>query len=72
MTDTPLTRQEQAAIAALQRIARTWPRTLTLASMGGDIVVIRTADPRFINDNGRRDDAVIADINGIPNTGGDW
>lgn len=64
---------EERAIASLQRLAKRWPRSLTLASMGGSLVVIHTRDERFDADStDERQEAVLADINGIPNTGGDW
>lgn len=69
-----LTPEEEKAIASLQRLADRWPRSLTLASMDGSLVVVRTADPRFLDDGGGldREEAVVADIRGIPNTGGGW
>lgn len=68
-----LTAAERRAIRALQALARRWPRSLTLASMGGSLVVVRTGDGRFAEGDGlERLDAVVADIDGIPNTGGDW
>ena len=71
--DPSLTLDERRSIAALQRVANTWPRSLTLASMGGDLVIVRTGDPRFDGDGALdRAEAVVADISGIPNTGGDW
>lgn len=69
-----LTPEERNAIASLRRLAKRWPRTLTLASMDGSLVVYRTGDERFDDlDGGDRTDAVIADdFHGIPNTGGGW
>lgn len=68
-----LTPEEQRAIRALKNLAQRWPRSLTLASMGGDLVVVRTSDPVFLSgDSLERQEAAIADIHGIPNTGGDW
>lgn len=67
------TPEERKAIDALKRLARRWPRTLTLASMGGELVVVKTADDRFLSsDTNERHESVVADIRGIPNTGGDW
>lgn len=68
-----LTAEEKRAVASLKRLAGRWPRSLTVASMGGSLVVVRTGDERF--DYGgslERQEAVVADIYGIPNTGGDW
>lgn len=68
-----LTDPERKAISSLQRLARKWPRSLTLVSMGGALAVIRTGDPRFLEDGPlERHEAILEDINGIPNTGGDW
>lgn len=66
-----LTGAERKAVAALRRLARTWPRTLMLASMDGSLVVLRSAD-RGSADGGINEDSVVADIRGIPNTGGSW
>lgn len=68
-----LTRDEVLALAALRRLAKRWPKTLMLASMGGSLVVVRTDDERFDSESGlERQEAVVEDISGIPNTGGDW
>jgi hypothetical protein len=74
-TEAELTDEERKAIASLQRLAKRWPRSLTLASMGGQLVVVRTDSPLFQELDGsnlNRHKAVIADVHGIPNTGGDW
>lgn len=64
-----LTPVEARAVKALQRLAKTWPRTLTLASMGGELVVVRTGDSRFLDgDTLERQEAVLDDIRGIPNS----
>lgn len=61
------------AIASLKRLAKRWPRSLTLASMGGALVVFKTDDyDRSDGGDGCDPDKVLADIDGIPNTGGDW
>lgn len=68
-----LTSEEVRAITSLTRLAARWPRTLRLASMGGSLVVVLSDDARFLSDDpGTRQAAVVADITGIPNTGGDW
>lgn len=72
MSDRALTKDEKAVIASLKRLAKRWPRTLTLAFMDGELVVFRTGDPLFLSDDDRREESVIADIPGIPNTGGAW
>ncbi len=65
---------ELAAIGSLQRLAKHWPRTLTLASMGGSLVIVRTGDRRFTDGSAapERTAASVAYVEGIPNTGGDW
>jgi hypothetical protein len=69
----PLTDKEAAAVLALRRVARIWPQTLTLVSMGGSLHVIHGNDPRYHDLlSHRRGDAVLATISGIPNDGGDW
>ena len=69
-----LTKVEASAIRSLQRLAKNWPQSLTLASMGGTLVVVRTGDARFdYGEGSEREDAVLSsDFYGIPNTGGDW
>lgn len=68
-----LTDPELAAIASLQRLAKRWPQSLKLVSMDGNLSVIRADDPRMLADYGpERQEAVIADIDGIPNDGGGW
>lgn len=71
-----MTSEEAAAIAALKRLAKKWPKTLMLASMGGSLVVVPTYDHAFDNEAeghvGVDQDKVLANIDGIPNTGGDW
>lgn len=69
----PLTPEEARAIQALHRLAKRWPQTLTLVSMGGSLHVIHGADERF-HDPGNlvRAEAVLDTIQGIPNDGGDW
>lgn len=68
-----LTKQEREVIASLKRLAKRWPKTLTLAIMGGDLVVVRTGYPRLLAaDSSDAFDAILDDIEGIPNTGGDW
>ena len=61
-----LNAEERNAIARLRRLAESWPQTLTLFSAAGSLCVVHTFDPR--------DDfaaVVKANIDGIPNDGGD-
>ncbi|MEB3023349.1 hypothetical protein [[Mycobacterium] crassicus] len=69
--DESLTTEESKAIAALRRVAARWPRSLMLASMDGELVVVRNDATRMDGpdiDQG----AIVAEIDGIPNTGGGW
>lgn len=69
-----LTPEERRAIAALHRLAKTWPRTLWLYSASGSLHVMRAApDGRHLmkNRDGVDPRAVVATIK-IPNDGGDW
>lgn len=68
-----LSADEVRAIASLKRLAKKWPRTLRLASMDGELVVIHADDDRFFSDDPlERAEAVLEGIHGIPNTGGGW
>lgn len=67
-----LTPDEVNAIRSLHRLAKRWPRTLTLASLGGSLVVLHTGDPRWGESLPHdRAEAILDDFNGIPNDGGD-
>lgn len=69
----PLTEEERKAIESLNRLARRWPRSLTLASMGGSLVVVRSDDRAFSDGEGPgRSEGVLWSSTAIPNTGGDW
>ena len=58
-----ITPEEAAAIRFLQRLAKKWPQSLHLFSWSGSLMVTK----RNSNDIA----AAIADIDGIPNDGGD-
>lgn len=62
-----LTQREISVIVSLKRLARRWPDSLQLVSAAGTLVVVRTDDDR------EREfaDRVVAEIDGIPNDGGD-
>lgn len=50
---TDLTAEERRAIASLERLAKTWPRSLKLASMDGSLLVYRSGDvPDEVGDEG--------------------
>lgn len=67
-----LTPEEASVVRSLQRLAKRWPQSLTLVSMGDTLSVIHTRDRRYDADGWVHHEAVLADIDGIPNTGGDW
>jgi len=62
-----LSPEEQAAIRALERLAKRWPPSLKLFSWSGTLCVIR-ADASLLDNP---DAQVITTIEGIPNDGGD-
>jgi hypothetical protein len=65
---------EAQAIAALRRLARRWPSRLKLISWSGALVVIdKDLNERLIGerDGAISERAVVAQITGIPNDGGD-
>ena len=68
-----MTPEEMRSVRALARVASRWPRSITLASMGGALVVVHTNDDAFQDGEGpERSERVLAHITGVPNTGGDW
>lgn len=69
----PMTADEMRALRDLDRLARRWPSTLTLVSMGGSLHVVHTNDDRFHSEHSPdRSDSVLWTVLGIPNDGGDW
>lgn len=69
-----VTEEERKAIAALERLAKRWPGSLTLLSYDGGLSVIHTAGRDYITDGDgpERQERVLAHIDGIPNDGGGW
>jgi hypothetical protein len=65
--DASLSDEERRAIAALERLAKRWPRSLKLFSWSGTLCVMR-ADDSLLDDPSA---AIITTIEGIPNDGGD-
>jgi hypothetical protein len=59
-----LSAEEAKAVRSLKRLARTWPQSLKLFSWSGSLVVMDA-------DMEPGDDAVLEQIHGIPNDGGD-
>jgi len=69
----PMTLEEIRAVRALARLAKRWPSTLKLVSMGGVLYVIHADDPRYHDlDSAARGESVLYTFSGIPNDGGDW
>lgn len=68
MSETPLTKEEQRAIVALQRLGDRWPKTLTIFAHGGELTIYkmpRSGEPEHLYGN------EVGSISGIPNDGGD-
>lgn len=64
---------EDAAVKALQRLARRWPETLGLFSASGTLLVVRLEEDGSFPSPGRwgaTRDTTITEID-IPNDGGD-
>lgn len=73
--DHPLRRDEERAIAALQRLAERWPKSLWLFSASGDLTVMRCDDQGerpHVRGGGVDQDYIVDTIYGIANDGGDW
>lgn len=72
-TDVAHTKRERAAIDRLHRLAKTWPKSLTLFSWSGSLVVIRTDDYAGSPDEMREamNAGRIEYVEGITNDGGD-
>ncbi len=69
-----LTRAEQRAVKALDRLAGNWPKGLWLFSASGTLWVMRTdqGGERVVEGHGGVDPAYRAASIKIPNDGGDW
>lgn len=68
------TAEEARAIRSLQRLAKTWPKSLWLFSASGSLCVMQKDDDgerRRLPCNGMDPDASLATIK-IENDGGDW
>ena len=68
------TPEEKRAIAALKRLAKTWPASLWLFSASGTLNVMQKGDDGDrvrLSCGGADPDANLATIN-IENDGGDW
>jgi hypothetical protein len=60
-----LTQAERLAIRSLERIARTWPKSLLLFA-SGTLTVRKPVPGKFYGE-----EYIVATIGGIPNDGGD-
>lgn len=73
-----LTKEEERAIKALERLAKRWPETLWLYSASGTLTVMRMGPNGNHAVVGGREgagidpDYVVTTIEGISNDGGDW
>lgn len=65
MSELVLTKEEERAVAALNRLAKRWPKSLQLFSWSGSLHVLKPGDGRTI------EAATVTTIAGIPNSGGD-
>lgn len=61
-----LTQDERRAIRSLERVAKTWPKSLLLFAGGTGLTVRKPVPGKFYDDS-----FVVADIPGIPCDGGD-
>ena len=57
-----VTKEEQKAIKALQRLAKKWPQSIMLFSWAGSLVVTKDFKNKM---------AIVAHITGVPTDGGD-
>jgi hypothetical protein len=74
VSDLKLTREEHAAIATLERLAKRWPKSLWLFSANGELNVMRYAadGQRGVEPNGGIDQTFSVATIDINNDGGDW
>ena len=63
MTNIILTKEEQKAIKSMQRLAKKWPKSLSLFSFSGSLIVCKYSDDMI--------DCAVSSIDGIRNDGGD-
>ena len=67
MSEVELTENEKDAIRRLKRVAKDWPKTLTLFSWSGTLTVLKLPPSHFDPVSSY----VVAYVEGIPNDGGD-
>ncbi len=69
-TEIKLTKKEERAIARLQKLANTWPKSLMLFSCAGSLVILKS--PIKGESPERSSENEVGAIVGIPNDGGDY
>lgn len=69
-----LTKKERAAVAALHKLAKTWPKSLWLFSNGIHLSVMRYKKDGTValEDRGGMAKSHVVDTVNIPSDGGDW
>jgi hypothetical protein len=69
-----LNKEEERSIRALNRLAKTFPKSLWLFSASGSLCIMKKNNQgeRAVKDSGGMDQAFIVDIVSIENDGGDW
>ena len=69
-----LTKEEKTAIAALERLAKRWPKSLWLFSANGTLCVMKkdSSGRKVQTPHGGVDSDYVATTIGIENDGGDW
>lgn len=67
------TAEERKAIRALEKLAKTWPKSLMLFSWSGSLCVVKTKSDGTmpIESNREMNERVVGVIRGIGNDGGD-
>lgn len=71
--EVPLTDDERKAIRAMNRLAKTWPKSLWLFSASGTLTIMRKdATGTRAGDGDGVDQAFAVDTVDIQNDGGDW
>ena len=68
-----ITPEEKRAIAALKKLAKTWPKSLWLFSASGSLCVMKNDEggERQMRGDAVDTEACVTTIR-IPNDGGDW
>jgi len=71
-----LTKEEEKAIASLERLAKRWPKSLWLYSASSSLCVMKCKPDGCVADKNNGEsidpDYLVTQIRGIHNDGGDW